>query len=95
MLHICRPVLLLLKRDAWSIDSHRNFPPAFRAAARSLLLAWHRHQHQPQCVPQGQPQSEQQPGYCLGALNRPLLEAVLGLAVYPLSAWLPRGTSAD
>ena len=87
---ICRLVLLALQQPAWSRASHNAFPPAFQAAARTFLLAAAtRTQKRHQQVLQGQPTpGVQQAGPCLGDLPAPLLERVVGLAAYPLSAWM-------
>lgn len=65
------------QRVPWSPASHASFPPAFRTAARALLLAAHRAHGRG-----GAP--------TLGALPPALLLEVLACAAYPLSAWSPR-----
>jgi len=88
----CRRVRLALQRPAWSRDNHRKFPPAFKAAARAFLLAAAastKDRQQQLQEPQDQPvESMHQGGCCLGDLPPLVLERVLGLAAYPLSAWL-------
>ena len=97
----CRRVLTALQRPAWSQANHRDFPPTFRATVRAFLLAEaasaRRCQQQQEDAQEQQQQGPdgpalagtvQQAGHLLGDLPVPLLERVLGLAAYPLSAWL-------
>ena len=89
----CRRVLLALQQPAWCRTNHCDFPPAFQAAVQALLLlaagGARRRRHQ-----QDEPQGQQavagvgQPGCCLGDLPADVVERVLGLAAYPLSAWI-------
>ena len=71
---------LVAQRPPWSPANHGSFPPAFRAAGRTLLLAAHRSTAEV-AGPGG--------GASLGALPQPLLHAILARAAYPLSAWRP------
>lgn len=68
---------LAVLRPPWSPEGHAHFPPPFRAAARALLLA----------------AAQQRRGgdtASLGALSQALLHRiVVGLSLYPLSAWSP------
>ncbi|GAB4813716.1 hypothetical protein N2152v2_000762 [Parachlorella kessleri] len=101
---LSRELRLVLEQPAWSRSEHRNFPPTFQAAVRAFLLAAaasarHRKQQQPPQQQSPPPQQQhglhcaaeedtEQAGPCLADLSAPLLERVLGLAAYPLSAWL-------
>lgn len=66
------------QRPAWTPDSHQQFQPAFRAAARTLLLAAHR--------------SGKQAGRSattgLGAMPQDVLLHIISTAAYPTCAWL-------
>ena len=73
---------LAAQRVPWSPASHASFPPAFREAARALLLAAHRSASGAAPQPPGSAAS-------LGTLPQPLLLGILGQAAYPLSAWCP------
>ena len=80
---------LAAQQPDWSPQEHARFPPAFKAAARTLLLAA-RHGAR-----LGGGPDEQSPGEegaegalrQLGALPAKALLRVLGVAAYPLSAW--------
>ncbi|PRW57466.1 von Hippel-Lindau disease tumor suppressor,beta alpha domain [Chlorella sorokiniana] len=65
-------------RLAWEPATHRKFQPAFRAAARTLLLAAHRISHQP----------ERSTAAGLGALPQDVLLNIIGIAAYPTLAWV-------
>ncbi|GAB4813715.1 hypothetical protein N2152v2_000761 [Parachlorella kessleri] len=84
--------IVLQQPAAWSTANHRDFPPAFQAAACTFLLVaaacrQHRLQHQEELG--GQASAGVRAAGCgLGDVPAPLLERVLGLAAYPLSAWL-------
>ena len=83
---------LALQQPPWSLTNHRSFPPAFQAAARAFLLVagagpQRRRQHLQQLEGRAAMGTEQA-GCCLGDLPAPFLEKMLGLAAYPLSAWL-------
>ncbi|GAB4813717.1 hypothetical protein N2152v2_000763 [Parachlorella kessleri] len=89
-----REVRVMVEQPAWSCLEHRKFPHAFQAAVRAFLLASatsarRRKQEQQQQELDGVARAEmEQAGCCLADLPVPLLERVLGLAAYPLSAWL-------
>lgn len=68
----------------WSPPQHRRYPPAFRGAARALLLAAHRAHASGAHT---KVHLEGAPTPTLGSLPLPLLEGVVRLAAYPLSAW--------
>ena len=85
----CRRVLLALQQPAWSQANHHNFPPAFQTAACTFLLAAATSAQR--CQQEREVQLAlglKQGGCCLGDLPPLMLERVLGLAAYPLSAWL-------
>lgn len=69
---------LALERPAWSPEQHRRFPPRFKRAVRTLLLASHRGRQ-----PGGAEQRH------LAAVPNELLVRILGHMAYPLSAWAP------
>ncbi|EFN55756.1 hypothetical protein CHLNCDRAFT_134110 [Chlorella variabilis] len=87
-----RYLWLAATRPAWSRSQHRSFPPAFHTAARTLLLAAHR-AHAPggsgtagsrtPCSPASAPPVPP----ALGCLPEHVLDEILHLAAYPLSAW--------
>lgn len=64
------------ERKPWSPATHAAFPPAFREAARALLLAAHRAHGRDGAT-------------TLGVLPPALQLSILGQAAYPLSAWSP------
>ena len=87
----CRALWLMVTGQPWSDEEHRHFPPAFKAAVRTLLLAHRR----------GSPVSR---GVTRGAAKRVAVESranplvllppdvllnIIGQAAFPLSAWLP------
>ena len=66
----------------WSTAAHAaQFPPAFRAAARALLLAAHRGQ----AAAAG---AGQQARAELGSLPQPLLHSVIERAANPRALWI-------
>ncbi|KAL4436554.1 hypothetical protein ABPG75_003693 [Micractinium tetrahymenae] len=65
---------MAIQHPDWSPAQHSRYPPAFKAAARTLLLA-------------AQRGSGQRPAASLGSLPVEVLLAILGVAAYPLSAW--------
>lgn len=99
----CRRWLwLAAQREPWSPAIHVCFPPAFRAAARTVLLAAHRasstagaQSQRPGLRPRhpAQPAAQEPPSASaagLALLPPELLHHVLRLAAYPVSAWRPR-----
>ena len=89
----CRRVLLALQQPAWSRANHRDFPPAFQAAVRALLLAAagsvrSRHQQEEKPDDGQQPLAGEQAVCCLGDLPADLLDRVVGMAAYPLAVWV-------
>ena len=87
-------VRLRLRQTVWSTATHQGFPPAFKAAARTLLLASHRGAAVT-CAPralQGRKPSASSAKRArllllLGRLPQPALHAVVAAALRPLSAW--------
>lgn len=65
----CRWLALALEHPPWSPQQHARFPPSFRRAVATVLLAAHRG--------------------CFSSLPGELLQQILGLAAWPLSAWAP------
>jgi hypothetical protein len=83
----CRFLWLAITQPTWSPARHRHLPPAFRRAARTLLLVLHRSaagEQQP--CSSTPPASSAQP---LGGRHLPvhIVEEILQLAAYPLSDW--------
>lgn len=84
----CRWLWFAVQRSAWTLEQHASFPPAFRAAARTFMLAAHRHSSGG-----GLPAAQQAATaaaarhHPLGTLPQAVLENIVGLAAYPLSAW--------
>ncbi|PRW44441.1 leucyl phenylalanyl-tRNA-- transferase [Chlorella sorokiniana] len=76
---------LAIQRPDWSPAQHHRFPPAFRAAARGLLLSSHRWGSASAAA--GAEEAAGLPSSAhLGALPRDVLLKVLCMAAYPLSA---------
>lgn len=75
------------QRRPWTPDTHALFPPAFRAAVRTLLLVAHRGAQAPE-LPECKGGSSAG-ATCLAQLGPELLAAVAGAAAYPLSDWRP------
>lgn len=81
----CRWLWLAARRKRWHPERHASFPPAFRDAARTLLLAAHRGARRP--VP---PTGGTAAGLALlGRLPAELLHRIIERAAYPLSRWRP------
>ncbi len=82
----CRALRLAVLRTAWSPSNHRLFPPAFRRACRTLLLAAHRSSATSLGFVWGwfglQPPSH------LGSLPTDALLIIMQQAAYPLSQWV-------
>jgi hypothetical protein len=86
-----REVHLAITHPTWSRHQHHRFPPAFRAAARTLLLATQRASN----ASAASDNSSTVRGECggsvvceeLGRLPEGVLGHVLQLAAYPLSVW--------
>lgn len=79
MLHVLRSFLpLLAAGEKWSPERHAAFPPAFRRAARALLLA-------SECGGLGDGSAGQDV-----RLPPEVLHRILRLATRPLSAWVPK-----
>ena len=80
----CRSVILaaLPPAQRWSPTTHAYFPPAFKTAARQLMLAAARQQRQaPPLLPVPA-------GATLAAVPQDALYHVLSLSSEPLSFWL-------
>lgn len=90
---LCRHLWLALERPDWSPVQHRRFPPRFRRAVQTLLLAAH--------GGRGAESSDGSAGdgddsssssalpQHLPALPPDLLLRIVGHAAYPLSEWAP------
>lgn len=88
-----------MDRPPWSLASHHHFPPAFRDATRTVLLAARRRQRGAHAAGVASA-APTQPARCshLGAgpaspdwladLPGNALLVAIGLAAYPLSQWL-------
>jgi hypothetical protein len=84
--------------EPWTQQQHHRFPPAFQAAARTLLLAAAHGSKLPPLVPLcGAAQRRQRRIPCyrrsaagLAMLPQPLLHHILGLAAHPLHEWAQR-----
>ena len=101
----CRYLWLAVQHPPWSPAEHRRFMPAFKQAARTLLLAAHRtgsvggsgsgsnSRSDGGLSGEGKakPRSSQP---LLAALPPDVLLRILGMAAYPLSAWAPLLTAA-
>ena len=75
----------------WSQEEHRHFPPAFKAAVRTLLLAHRRRSPASNCVTGGtdEPAVVEPQTNLLALVELELLLNVIRQAALPLSAWLP------
>lgn len=71
------------QREPWSPATHASFPPAFRAAARALLLVAQR-------GGSSAPTPASAAAAGLASLPTGGLQHVLRLAAYPLAAWKPQ-----
>ena len=91
--------MFVAEGSSWSPATHHHWPDAFKAAARTLLLAG----SIAGLRPTGRTRSgrgfgglaaagSHTPG--LGCLPREVLLRVIQLAAHPMSAWLPVGLAA-
>ena len=78
LLALCRWLWQAYLRPAWTPASHRQFPPRFQQAVRTLLLAAHRAVHQP----------GRSTAAALGALPQDVLLHIIDAAARPASAWM-------
>lgn len=73
----------------WSPATHARFPPAFQAAARTLLLAAQRGAALAATTSHAAATTSNVGTVGLSRLPPDALQRILGLAAYPLSAWDP------
>lgn len=99
----CRWLWRAALHEPWSTATHSSFPPAFKAAARSLLLAANRSRTAAAraaaaCRSRRSQRLRDRTAAAagshegvspLGTLPPGVLLHVLGLSAYPLSAWKP------
>lgn len=78
----CRWLWRAVLREPWSPATHARFPPDFQAAVRALLLAAQRG------AGAAATGSNEGAGR-LAQLPPDVLQRIVGLAAYPLSAWVP------
>lgn len=101
LLRCCRMLELAAWHVPWRQDLHEPFPPAFRAATRTMLLARHRGEAELRQAGDGGGGSARRRsgrggraapvsagGRLLALLEPELLLKIAGSAAYPLSAWL-------
>lgn len=79
----CRTLWLAISGDGWLPESHCHYSPAFRAAAKALLLAQHRLSRAPEAEGEGSAAASG-----LGLLPAEMLWHILALAACPVSAWM-------
>ncbi|KAL4433227.1 hypothetical protein ABPG77_003275 [Micractinium sp. CCAP 211/92] len=96
---LARMLRMTVDRPPWSLASHCQFPPAFREAARAVLLAARRRQRMSHAAALASA-SLSEPASCssvasvtaapdwLADLPGNALLVAIGLAAYPLSQWL-------
>ena len=92
----CRPLweLICAGPGPWSPLRHSSMPPAFKAAARALLLAAHRggsSRGTEGGAITHNTAAHQHAAAALGALPPALLQHVLRLAAAPVTAWVALG----